>query len=95
MQQVLFLTTDVGGGRSPSYFRCENAIHQLGDAIVFVVDACDSDRAVEAKEELHRMIRRTKSTEDTTPPKRVLDGVPILVLATKHTKVSYDPPWAS
>jgi hypothetical protein len=78
------MTLCVGGGRPSGCIMFERKIQQLGDAIVFVVDACDPDRAAEAREELLHIIRRKERIENVWYSKRVLDGVPILVLATQQ-----------
>jgi hypothetical protein len=82
---VCFHATDIGGGRKDFHHRFEIALFNVCDAIVYVVDATDRDRLVEALEELIVGFRGYKGEEG------IRNGVPLLVLANKQgVKVGHE-----
>lgn len=76
--QVCFHAIDVGGGRPAFLHRCEMGLFNACDAVVYVVDAADRDRLVEAREELAAGFRGYKGEDG------IRDDVPVLVLANKQ-----------
>jgi hypothetical protein len=75
---VVIHSIDVGGGRKSTSFWLEGALFELSDAVVFVFDAADRDRFVEATEELMIGLNGYKGG------KGVRKGVPVLILANKQ-----------
>ncbi|KAF2123148.1 ADP-ribosylation factor family-domain-containing protein [Lophiotrema nucula] len=53
---VTFHTLDVGGCSPQSYLKLEETVCEVADAVVWVIDAGDRDRAVEAVYELRRCV---------------------------------------
>ncbi|KAJ3545693.1 hypothetical protein NM208_g2389 [Fusarium decemcellulare] len=65
---------DVGGGRHRSVLKMEKSFFKHADAVVWVIDLNDSDRAAESKEELKTALRGDG----------IREGVPLLLLANKQ-----------
>ncbi|CAG9984176.1 unnamed protein product [Clonostachys byssicola] len=71
-----FYTYDIGGCRPNSYRLFDRAMFREAEAVVFVVDANDRDRALEAREEL--------MMEGLLDPEGMRKETPLLILANKQ-----------
>ncbi|VUC31469.1 unnamed protein product [Clonostachys rosea] len=71
-----FHTYDIGGCRPDSFKLFDRAMFREAEAVVFVVDANDRDRALEAREEL--------MMEGLLDPQGMRKEIPLLILANKQ-----------
>ncbi|CAH0045065.1 unnamed protein product, partial [Clonostachys solani] len=71
-----FHTYDIGGCRPNSYRLFDRAMFRQAEAVVFVIDANDRDRALEAREEL--------MMEGLLDPHGMRKETPLLILANKQ-----------
>ncbi|KAL1592630.1 GTP-binding protein SAR1a [Paraconiothyrium brasiliense] len=73
---AFFQAYDLGGCRPPYYHRFDEDLFRQADAVIYMVDAADRDRVMEAREELIMSGLRANNGG-------MRQGVPLLVLATK------------
>ncbi|KAJ4351143.1 uncharacterized protein N0V89_006482 [Didymosphaeria variabile] len=71
-----FQAYDLGGCRPPYWHRFDEDLFRQADAVIYMVDAADRDRVMEAREELVMSGLRANNGG-------MRQGVPLLVLATK------------
>jgi len=74
---AIFQAYDIGGCRSLSHRQFDEELFKKADAVVYMVDAADRDRVMEAREELLYYGLRANHNRGMRP------SVPLLVLATK------------
>lgn len=73
---IEFRTHDTGGCRPTFFKRMDEYMYQQADAVVYMIDAADRDRVMEAREEL--MLYGLQGSRYG-----IGDTVPVLLLATK------------